>query len=45
VPQIDTLALGIISTKVEDSPTKIFIGGLPKEFSEDQIKNLLLRYG
>jgi len=45
VPIIDTVSLGIISTKVEDGPNKIFIGGLPKEFSEDQIKNLLLRYG
>lgn len=35
VPVINTMALGIISTKVDDSATKIFIGGLPKEFSED----------
>lgn len=45
VPQIDIAALGIISTKVEDGPNKIFVGGLPKEFSEEQIKNLLQRYG
>lgn len=45
IPQLNTVALGIISTKVEDSHLKVFIGGLPKEFSEEQIKNLLLRYG
>ena len=45
VPQIDAVSLGIISTKVEESAFKIFVGGLPKEFSEEQIKNLLLRYG
>jgi splicing factor U2AF subunit len=35
IPQIETVKLGIISTKVEESPFKVFIGGLPKEFSED----------
>mmetsp|Transcript_28388 Transcript_28388/g.21191 ORF Transcript_28388/g.21191 Transcript_28388/m.21191 type:complete len:98 (+) Transcript_28388:179-472(+) len=45
VPLIDTVALGIVSTKVEDGPHKVFIGGLPKEFTEDQIKTMLLRYG
>ena len=45
VPQIDTAALGIISTKVEEGPLKVFIGGLPKELSEEQIKNLLINYG
>lgn len=45
IPKIDPVALGIISTKVEESPTKIFVGGIPKEFTEEQITNLLLRYG
>lgn len=45
VPVLDTAALGIISTKVEDGPLKVFIGGLPKDLSEEQIKNLLLNYG
>ncbi|TNV73086.1 hypothetical protein FGO68_gene4342 [Halteria grandinella] len=45
VPVLDTAALGIISTKVEEGPLKVFIGGLPKELSEEQIKNLLLNYG
>jgi splicing factor U2AF subunit len=35
VPTIDTAALGIISTKVEEGPLKIFIGGIPKELSEE----------
>ena len=35
VPKIDTVALGIIQTLVEDGPNKLFIGGLPKEFTED----------
>lgn len=45
IPTIDTAALGIISTKVEEGALKIFVGGLPKEISEEQIKNLLLNYG
>ncbi|CDW84689.1 splicing factor u2af large [Stylonychia lemnae] len=45
IPQINIAELGIISTKVEEGPNKIFVGGLPKEFTEEQIKNLLLRYG
>lgn len=45
VPIIDKLSLGIISTKVEEGPLKVFVGGLPKELSEEQIRNLLLNYG
>jgi splicing factor U2AF subunit len=45
VPVIDTVQLGIISTQVNDGPGKLFIGGLPKEYNEDQVKNLLQRYG
>ena len=45
IPALDLAPLGIISTKVEESATKVFVGGLPKDFSEEQIKNLLLRYG
>ena len=45
VPIIDTVAMGIISTQVNDGPGKLFIGGLPKEYTEDQVKNLLQRYG
>ena len=45
VPVLDTVAMGIISTQVNDGPGKLFIGGLPKEYTEDQVKNLLQRYG
>ena len=45
VPTLDTVALGIISTQVNDGSGKLFIGGLPREYSEDQVKNLLQRYG
>jgi len=30
---------------VNDGSGKLFIGGLPKEYNEDQVKNLLQRYG
>jgi splicing factor U2AF 65 kDa subunit len=45
VPVIDTVALGIISTQVNDGSGKLFIGGLPREYTEDQVKNMLQRYG
>ena len=35
VPVLDTVALGIISTQVNDGSGKLFIGGLPKEYNED----------
>jgi len=36
---------GVISTNVLDSPNKIFIGGLPNYFNEDQVKQLLQVFG
>jgi splicing factor U2AF subunit len=30
---------------VEDSPFKLFIGGLPHEMQEDQVKTMLMRFG
>ena len=41
IPILDTVALGIISTQVNDGSGKLFIGGLPREYTEDQVKNLL----
>lgn len=38
-------SVGIISTQVEDSSLKLFVGGLPHEMQEDQVKQLLNRYG
>lgn len=37
--------LGIVSTQVSDGPNKVFIGGIPYNLTEDQIKNLLTSYG
>lgn len=43
VPTIDTVELGIVSTQVCETPNKIFIGGIPREWDEDKIKELLVR--
>ena len=45
IPKLDISSVGIISTQVEDSPYKLFIGGLPHEMQEDQVKNMLTRFG
>lgn len=37
--------LGIVSTQVSDGPSKVFIGGIPYNLTEDQIKSLLQSYG
>mmetsp|Transcript_24447 Transcript_24447/g.27189 ORF Transcript_24447/g.27189 Transcript_24447/m.27189 type:complete len:569 (+) Transcript_24447:56-1762(+) len=37
--------LGIVSTNVEDSTHKIFIGGLPQDLNESDIKELLSLFG
>lgn len=44
-PKLDVSSVGIISTQVEDSSYKLFIGGLPHEMQEDQVKTMLNRYG
>ncbi|XP_023931364.1 splicing factor U2AF 50 kDa subunit isoform X2 [Lingula anatina] len=36
---------GVVSTVVQDSPHKIFIGGLPNYLNEDQVKELLMSFG
>ena len=38
-------ALGIISTTVADGPNKVFIGGLPYNLTEDNVKELLSAFG
>ncbi|XP_013782446.1 splicing factor U2AF 50 kDa subunit-like [Limulus polyphemus] len=35
----------VVSTVVQDSPHKIFIGGLPNYLNEDQIRELLMSFG
>ncbi|KAL5018631.1 hypothetical protein ScPMuIL_004353 [Solemya velum] len=36
---------GVVSTVVQDSPHKIFLGGLPNYLNEDQVKELLTSFG
>ncbi|GAA57078.1 hypothetical protein CRM22_006892 [Opisthorchis felineus] len=36
---------GVVSTVVQDSPHKVFVGGLPNYLNEDQVKELLLSFG
>lgn len=45
LPELDLSKLGIISTQVEESDLKLFVGGLSGTLDEDQIKSILLRYG
>lgn len=41
----DVAVPGVVSTVVQDSPHKIFIGGLPNYLNEDQVKELLSSFG
>jgi len=36
---------GIVSTNVPDSPNKVFVGGLPTELAEEQVKELISYFG
>jgi len=42
VPTIDTVDLGIVSTQVQETATKVFVGGIPRDWDEDKIKKLLI---
>ncbi|KAL6768764.1 hypothetical protein ACKKBF_B16105 [Auxenochlorella protothecoides x Auxenochlorella symbiontica] len=44
-PCMDLPRMGIIRTMVQDTPNKIFIGGLPCEWFEEQVQELLLPFG
>lgn len=44
-PDFNPAVLGIVSTQVSDGPNKVFIGGIPYNLTEDQIKSLLTTYG
>lgn len=37
--------LGVVSTQVSDGPNKVFIGGIPYNLSEDNVKELLQTFG
>ncbi|ETV77526.1 hypothetical protein, variant [Aphanomyces astaci] len=45
IPKLDVNALGIVSTSVSDGPGKIFVGGLPYQLNEEQVKELLQAFG
>lgn len=38
IPKLNLSKLGMISTQVEDSELKLFVGGLPQSMNEEQIK-------
>ena len=40
-----SVAMGVVSTVVPDSPNKVFIGGLPNYLNEEQVKELLTSFG
>jgi RNA recognition motif. (a.k.a. RRM, RBD, or RNP domain) len=44
-PTLELSTLDICRTVVEDSPHKLFVGGLPCDWSEEQVKELLQPYG
>jgi splicing factor U2AF subunit len=44
-PTMDTGGLDMCRAVVEDSPSKLFIGGLQCDWSEEEVKGLLAPYG
>ena len=44
-PGLDLAALDIVRTIVQDSPHKVFIGGLPCDWTEEQVTEMLLPFG
>lgn len=38
IPKLNLSALGIVSSTVPDSDNKVFIGGLPYNLTEDQVR-------
>jgi hypothetical protein len=44
-PTMDTSSLDMCRAVVEDSPSKLFIGGLQCDWSEEEVKGLLAPYG
>eukprot|EP01024_Parvocaulis_polyphysoides_P064874 TRINITY_DN7553_c3_g1_i1.p1 TRINITY_DN7553_c3_g1~~TRINITY_DN7553_c3_g1_i1.p1 ORF type:complete len:409 (+),score=68.79 TRINITY_DN7553_c3_g1_i1:352-1578(+) len=44
-PTVDNSSLDICRSVVEDTPNKLFIGGLPCDWNEDQVKELLIPLG
>lgn len=44
-PNLNLSALGVVSTTVADGPNKVFVGGLPNDLNESDIKDLLMAFG
>jgi splicing factor U2AF 65 kDa subunit len=44
-PAMGLYSLGLVRTVVQDSPHKLFIGGLPCDWTEDQVKEMLVPFG
>ena len=44
-PSMDTSSLAICRTVVDDSWNKVFVGGLPSDWGDDQVKELLAPFG
>ncbi|GMH40209.1 hypothetical protein BSKO_08113 [Bryopsis sp. KO-2023] len=44
-PTMDTSGLDICRSTVEDSPNKLFIGGLPYDHSEEQVREIMAAFG
>jgi len=44
IPVIDKVELGIVSTQVQETANKVFIGGIPRDWDEEQIKKLLVSH-
>mmetsp|Transcript_3866 Transcript_3866/g.5857 ORF Transcript_3866/g.5857 Transcript_3866/m.5857 type:complete len:168 (-) Transcript_3866:779-1282(-) len=42
VPTINTVDLGIVSTQVQESAFKVFVGGIPRDWDEERVKKLLI---
>eukprot|EP00903_Cladosiphon_okamuranus_P010716 g10128.t1 len=45
IPKLNLSVLGIISSTVPDSDNKVFIGGLPYNLTEEQVRELLSAFG
>lgn len=44
-PAMDLTGFDVVRTVVQDSPHKVFLGGLPCDWTEDQVKEMLVPYG
>ena len=44
-PAMDLSRVAIVRTIVQDSPHKLFVGGLPCDWNEDKVKGMLVPFG